>query len=448
MLQVSRKVLIMQNFFRKMKAKRLATKLRRAKNILHTAIKSQDAKRLKDAILYAHKNVTGETKLMKHARYTYEYLKRREKVVRDVARGMAVVTNTNAIAYGMDILGEALSFAVKYGMTDIPRIKASRKLYENLSCGRKARDLLREIDKKVVISNVAEQDLQGMLDIIQAAIHDVEKSAFPKDEDCLGLAKKNVAVLKEKIKVLAQMDSAVNRKHIKNLYAASNSVSKFREIHGLAHTASMDDKARQVDVLLKLRLFEKDLNDLSIQNKNDESVETDPNSKVAKAAGDDVLGMDADVIQVDDVDLDDDEVQDNDPDTELMDLIRSLKTGSMIEKKHSMQKLRSIAGGEESFARTVRDHKYQHDVKSYRLGIRKDRRRAEDRMKYLKTSPIKKRNKRSNVDRRPGWGVGEQKWFVSKTETPDRKIQLEFNITHGEGVGDIEESKEQGLCTR
>ena len=36
----------------------------------------------------------------------------------------------------------------------------------------------------------------------------------------------------------------------------------------------MDDKARQVDVLLKLRLFEKDLNDLSIQNKNDESVET------------------------------------------------------------------------------------------------------------------------------------------------------------------------------
>ena len=171
---------------------------------------------LKDAIIYAHKNVTGETKLMKHARYTYEYLKRREKVVRDVARGMAVVTNTNAIAYGMDILGEALSFAVKYGMTDIPKIKASRKLYENLSCGRKARDLLREIAKKVVISNVAEQDLQGMLDIIQAAIHDVEKSAFPKDEDCLGLAKKNVAVLKEKIKVLAQMDSAVNRKHIKN----------------------------------------------------------------------------------------------------------------------------------------------------------------------------------------------------------------------------------------
>ena len=79
---------------------------------------------------------------------------------------------------------------------------------------------------------------------------------------------------------------------------------------------------------------------------------------MAKAAGDDVLGMDADVIQVDDVDLDDDEVQDNDPDTELMDLINSLKTGSMIEKKHSMQKLRSIAGGEESFARTVRDHKY------------------------------------------------------------------------------------------
>ena len=84
----------------------------------------------------------------------------------------------------------------------------------------------------------------------------------------------------------------------------------------------MDDKARQVDVLLKLRLFEKDLNDLSIQNRNDESVDTDP-----KAAGDDVLGTDADVIQVDDVDLDDDEVEDNDPDTELMDLIRSLKTG-------------------------------------------------------------------------------------------------------------------------
>ena len=89
MLQVSRKVLIIQNFFRKVKAKRLATKLRRAKNS-QTAIKSQDAKRLKDAIIYAHKNVTGETKLMKHARYTYEYLKRREKVVRDVARGMAV----------------------------------------------------------------------------------------------------------------------------------------------------------------------------------------------------------------------------------------------------------------------------------------------------------------------------------------------------------------------
>ena len=164
---------------------------------------------------------------------------------------------------------------------------------------------------------------------------------------------------------------------------------------------------------------------------------------MAKAAGDE-LGMDADVIQVDDVDLDDDEVQGNDPDTELMDLINSLKTGSMIEKKQSMQKLRSIAGGEESFARTVRDHKYQHDVKSYRLGIRKDRRRAEDRMKYLKTSPIKKQYKRSNVDVRPGWGVGEQKWFVSKTETPDRIF--EFNITHREGVGDIEESKEQRLA--
>ena len=58
-----------------------------------------------------------------------------------------------------------------------------------------------------------------------------------------------------------------------------------------------------------------------------------------------------------------------------MDLIRSLKTGSMMKKKQSMQKLRSIAGGE-VFARTVRDHKYQHDVKSYRLGIRKDRRRT------------------------------------------------------------------------
>ena len=90
---------------------------------------------------------------MKHARYTYEYLKRRDKIVRDVTRGMAVVTNTNAIAYGMDILGEALAHAVKYGMTDVPKIKSAEILFKNLARGRRARDMLRKIGKHVVMSS-------------------------------------------------------------------------------------------------------------------------------------------------------------------------------------------------------------------------------------------------------------------------------------------------------
>ena len=389
--------------------------------------------RLKDSIVYAHKNFGGETKLMKHARYTYEYLKRREKVVRDVTRGMAVVTNTNAIAYGMDILGEALAHAVKYGMTDVPKIKSAEILFKNLARGRRARDMLRKIGKHVVMSNVPEQDLSDMIQIIEASMIDARNSAFPQDETVMSKAYEDLEVLQEKINVVREIDSAVKLKSLAKLHTASTSASKFREMHGLAHTATMDQKARQVEVLLKLRLFEQDLsvatsppkkNNDGEEMDDDEGEGGDNDSKV-----DDILGDDEDFTEVEDIDYEDDgdnniNPNNDDDDDEIMNLINSLRTGSMMQKKQSIQKLQTLAGGEEQFTRTVRDHRYQHGAKSYRLGIRKDRRRKSvTRRRNLRTSPIKNQQRRRNVNMkdRPTWGVGERKWFVEKTDTPDRK---------------------------
>jgi len=179
---VTRSVLRMQNWFRSHKALKHARTYRRAERQLRNAIEAQDLDLLKKTIVNGHKTYGQETKLLKHARFVYEYVSRREKVVRDVVRGHAVVKNTHAIGYGMDLLGEAVKTAHEHGITDIPKIQEASKLYKDLARGRAARDMLRKIQKGCVVSNIAEEDLAQMKEIIHAAIRDCKSSPFPIDQ--------------------------------------------------------------------------------------------------------------------------------------------------------------------------------------------------------------------------------------------------------------------------
>merc|ERR1711871_1716764 len=98
-----------------------------------------------------------------------------------------------------------------------------------------------------------------MIEVIKVSIEDAKNSKFPLDEVVMSKANEDLKVLQEKRNVIHAIDSAVKNKTFAKLHLARDRASKFREMHGLAHTASMDEKSRQVDVLLKLRLFEQDL---------------------------------------------------------------------------------------------------------------------------------------------------------------------------------------------
>ena len=416
-VRVTRSVLRLQNWFRSRKALKQTRTFRRAERQIRSAMESQDVEMLKKTIVNGHKTYGGETKLLKHARYVYEYVSRREKVVRDVVRGHAVVKNTHAIGYGMDLLGEAVETAEKHGITDIPKIQEAAQVYKNLARGRKARDLLRKIQKGCIVSNIVEEDLAQMQDIIRAAIQDCHSSPFPIDQPLMEYMETCLEIIQDKVNLMELVKRALDMKTLPMLVHAEEKCSLFREKHGLSHTKSMERKAEEVSMLLKLRMIEGDLKVASPPAKT-----TNQGGQRTKAS------------------FEADDGEEDAPIKSMREMVEELKPESgatTAEKKRTLRRLESLVGGRERLKQTAREHTYRHGLNSYRLGIRKDKHEERQRASKNKAanyssfrnfvSPIKQQQKRiamktvGTQGQRPEWGVGQTKWFADPPVAPAAK---------------------------
>ena len=416
-LKVTRSVLHLQNWFRSTRAQRAARVFHRVNRGLKRAIETQDVELLKKSIVNGHKAYGKETKLVKHARLVYEYVSRREKVVRDVVRGAAVVKNTHAIGYGMDLLGEAVATATAHGITDIPKIQDAQRMYKNLSRGRKGRDMLRKIQDHCVISNVPEADMVAMKDIIRACIQDCNSSPFPLDENVLAKASTDLSIIDDKVQLMKRIDAALLSKNFQMLKQASQQTKLFREKHGLLHTKSMEPKAEEIDMLLKLRHFEADL---SVTSPNASPTRGGKGGE-AFAAADDVAVLNGQSMR------------------EMIESLRSDSALSPTQRQMTLSRIQSLVGGKEKLLQTTREHNYKHGLRTYRLGIRKDkyeeRIRAKNLAKGLRVSPIKQQRKQRRGPKQE-WGATEsQRWAAPKPTAAEMRERGRLNKEKGASEG-------------